>query len=63
MLSVQECKLRIGSIIDSLPEDKLEELVDYAIFLSSRYSDETGSHKQNKAENSLIDFFHCLSFV
>lgn len=38
MYSVQECKTKIVRIIDRLPDSKIEELLDYASFLSSRYS-------------------------
>jgi len=38
MFSAQECKTKIVGIIDRLPDAKIEELLDYASFLSSRYS-------------------------
>lgn len=43
MLSVQEYKTKIVGIIDQLPEEKIEELFDYAEFLSSRSSKQTKS--------------------
>ncbi len=43
MEGTQEYKLRIDSIIDQLPVTKVEELLDYATYLSSRYSNHTES--------------------
>ena len=43
MLGVQEYKTKIDRIIERLPESKIEELLDYATYLSTRYSKETGS--------------------
>jgi hypothetical protein len=37
MLGVQEYKIKIERIIDRLPVSKVEELADYADYLSSRY--------------------------
>lgn len=57
MLPVQEYKLRIDSIIERLPEQKVEELLDYATFLSSRYSRQEKQPEQTKSavdEESLI---------
>lgn len=38
MASAQEYKIRLDRIIDQLPTQKVEELLDYATFLSARYS-------------------------
>jgi hypothetical protein len=38
MLPVKEYKLKIDNIIEQLPEEKVEELLDYATYLSYRYS-------------------------
>ncbi len=57
MLAVQEYKLRIDSIIEQLPEEKVEELLDYATFLSSRYSRQMKQPEQAKSgvdEESLM---------
>ena len=57
MLPVQEYKLKIDNIIEQLPEEKVEELLDYAIFLSSRYSGQMKQPDQIKSavnEESLI---------
>ncbi|UCH94539.1 MAG: DUF2281 domain-containing protein [Candidatus Aminicenantes bacterium] len=43
MLAVQEYKLKIDRIIDRLPESKIEELLDYATYLSTKYSQQTES--------------------
>jgi hypothetical protein len=43
MLGVQEYKLKIDRIIERLPESKVEELLDYATYLSTRYSKQTKS--------------------
>jgi hypothetical protein len=43
MLGVQEYKLKIDRIIERLPESKVEELLDYATYLSTRYSKQTES--------------------
>jgi hypothetical protein len=43
MLGVQEYKLKIDRIIERLPESKVEELLDYATYLSTRYSKQTQS--------------------
>ena len=43
MLAVQEYKLKIDRIIERLPESKIEELLDYATYLSTRYSRQTES--------------------
>ena len=57
MLPVHEYKLRIDSIIERLPEQKIEELLDYATFLSSRYSRQEIHPEQTKSgvdEESLM---------
>jgi hypothetical protein len=43
MLGVQEYKLKIDRIIERLPESKVEELLNYATYLSTRYSKQTES--------------------
>jgi hypothetical protein len=43
MLGVQEYKLKIDRIIERLPESKVEELLNYATYLSTRYSKQTQS--------------------
>ena len=57
MLPVQEYKLRIDSIIERLPNQKVEELLDYATFLIDRYSREEKGPEQTKSavdEESLM---------
>jgi hypothetical protein len=57
MLPVQEYKLRIDSIIEQLPDEKVEELLDYATFLNHRYSKQTKQPGQSKSginEESLM---------
>lgn len=57
MLPVQEYKLRIDSIIERLPNQKVEELLDYATFSSSRYSREEKRPEQTQSavdEESLM---------
>ena len=50
MNTVQAYKIKIDSIIDRLPEAKVEELLDYAAYLGSIYS-----YPQEKgAEDSLL---------
>jgi hypothetical protein len=51
MLSVQECKTEIVKIIDRLPDSKIEELLDYASFLGSRYSTSLGSMGERTEDN------------
>lgn len=51
MLSTQEYKVKIDSIIDLLPESKVEELLDYAAYLNSMYSDHS---KSQVNEESLL---------
>jgi len=57
MLPLQEYKLKIDNIIERLPGEKVEELLDYATFLSSRYSrqeEQPGQAKSVVDEESLI---------
>jgi len=43
MVSVQEYKVKIDSIIDRLPREKVEELLDYAAYLNTRYVEQPKS--------------------
>jgi hypothetical protein len=43
MLSIQEYKSKIDHIIDRLPESKVGELLDYAAYLSLKYTDRVES--------------------
>ncbi len=49
MLPVQEYKSKIDNIIERLPDEKVEELLDYATFLSSRYSRQVKKTKQSES--------------
>jgi hypothetical protein len=51
MKGVQEYKIKIERIIERLPVSKVEELADYADYLSSRYPKEK---KSGIDEESLI---------
>ena len=51
MLSVQEYKFKIEIIIDQLPEEKVEELFDYAAYLNDRYVKQS---KSATSEESLL---------
>jgi hypothetical protein len=54
MQPANEYKLRIDSIIDRLPDEKVEELLDYADFLIARYSGQMGQIKSGIDDDSLI---------
>ena len=44
-------------MLNRLPDNKLEELLDYITFLSSRYSHKAKRGEQEKNKVSLVDFF------
>lgn len=51
MLNVQEYKSQIDTIIEQLPESKVEELLDYASFLRARFLKQ---QKSQIGEESLL---------
>lgn len=53
MLNMQDYKAKISRIIDRLPQQKVVELMDFAAFLSARYSDSV-DHAKLMDDDSLL---------
>ncbi|MBI3760252.1 MAG: hypothetical protein HY260_00085 [Chloroflexi bacterium] len=55
-MTISEVKERLGSIVDVLPSDKAQLLLDFATFLKQQFRGEVESPAQIESDNGLDDW-------